>query len=441
MRRVAKDKAKGSAGTWLARLGAVAAVVVTACTSAPAPAQPPTAAPPAATTAAVAPTTAAKPTTAPAAAPTAAPGGSTTGAAAAPTTAPGGSATAAGAAQAAPAADWDAILAAAKQEGSLVLNNGAAAAGETVVAAFQAKYPWLQVQSTTLAASQFTPRALTEQRNGLFAWDLLLGAGFNNVERSLAPAGAVGDIRPLLADMPPDVKDDSKWAGGFMWLRSDASPDSLVTDLPVTYGVYVNRDQVPTAQLSSITQLTDPQFKGKIVIYNPTLANAGSQGLANILAHTDETFVQKILVDQGAVQVTDAAQATQFIAEGRYPIAVGITPSELLPFVSQGVGTQVEPLKDVSNQYVRAGGFTLLKNAPHPNAVRVFMSWFLSQEGQDAWNKSNVQAASRRLDVTVVNPDAVPDYAHLSDYKVVFDTPSGNTLLDKTLALATAAKP
>jgi iron(III) transport system substrate-binding protein len=335
---------------------------------------------------------------------------------------------------------WDKIVADAHTEGSVVLNNGAGVSGQQVLDAFQAKYPWLQLQATTMAASQFTPRVLTEQRNGLFAWDVLLGAGFNNTERVLAPAGAVGDVRPLLTDLPAEIRDDSKWAGGFVWLRSDASPDSLVTDLPVTNGVYVNRDYITPAQLSSISQLADPQFKGKLVIYNPTLANAGSQSLANILAHTDEAFVKKLLVDQGAVQTADTNQAAQFLTEGRYPIALGISSSSLPPFMSQGVGQNVEPLRDPDNQYVRAGGFTVLKNAPHPNAIKVFLSWFLSREGQDEWNKSNVQSASRRLDVTVVNADAVPDYAHLKDYKVVFDTPSGNALLDKTLALAAASK-
>jgi len=346
-----------------------------------------------------------------------------------PTTAPAASST-----------TWDKIVAEAHTEGTLVLNNGAGVAGQQVLDVFQSAYPWLQLQPTTMAASQFTPRVLTEQRNGLYAWDLLLGAGFNNVERSLAPAGAVGDVRSVLADLPPELKDDSKWAGGFAWYRSDTSPDSLVTDLPVTHGVYVNRDFVTEAQLSSITQLTDPQFKGKLVIYNPTLANAGSQGLANILAHTDEGFVNKLLIDQGAVQTADTNQAAQFLTEGRYPIALGVSSSSLQPFQSQGVGKNVEPLREVSNQYVRAGGFTVLKNAPNPNAMRVFLSWFLSQAGQDEWNKSNVQAASRRLDVTVSNPDAVPDYAHLQDYKVIFDTPSGNALLDRTLALAAATK-
>lgn len=335
---------------------------------------------------------------------------------------------------------WQKVVADARTEGTLVLNNGAGTAGQALLDVFQSTYPWLQVQATSLAASQFAPRVLTEQRNGLYAWDLLLLAGFNTTERTLAPAGAVGDVRPLLTDLPADIKDDSKWAGGFAWYRSDTSPDSLVTDLPVTWGVYVNRDYIPESQLSTITQLADPQFKGKLVIYNPTVANAGSQSLANIMAHTDEAFVHRLLVDQAAVQTADANQAAQFLTEGRYPIALGVSSTALPQFISQGVGKNVEPLREVANQYVRAGGFTVMKNAPHPNAIKVFLSWFLSREGQDEWNKSLPQAASRRLDVTVVNPDAVPDYAHLQDYKVIFDAPSGNQLLDRTLQVVAASK-
>jgi iron(III) transport system substrate-binding protein len=337
---------------------------------------------------------------------------------------------------------WDQVLADAHAEGSLVLDNAVATQGQHVLDTFQAKYPWLQLEVTSLAASQFTPRVLAEQRNGLYAWDLLLGAGFNNVQRSLAPADAVGDVRTVLTDLPPDVTDDTKWAGGFAWYRaeSEKGPDSLVTDIPRLYGVYVNRAQIPASQLTSVPQLIDPQFKGKFVIYNPTLANAGSQGLANLMAYTDEAFITRILVDQAAVQVADAAQASQFLAQGRYPIALGVTPTSLEPFLSQGVGKEVEPLRDATNQYVRAGGFTLIKNAPHPNAIRVFLAWFLSAEGQETWNKSSTNAASRRLDVPVVNPDATPDYAHLNDYRVVFDTPAGDELLTRTLDVVNHAK-
>jgi iron(III) transport system substrate-binding protein len=393
---------------------------VVACASPAAPSAAPTA-----------PAAPAPPTTAPAA-PTAAPAAPPTAAAAS-----GQQTSASGA----PAPTWDQIVADAHTEGTLVIDNGSGPAGQSVLDAFQAQYPWLQLQVTALQASQFTPRVLTEQRNGLYAWDMLMGAGFNQTQQSLVPAGAVGDVRPYLAELPSDVTDDSKWAGGFAWYRSDTSPDSLVTDLAATWGVYVNREQLPADQLSSITQLADPQFKGKFVIYNPNSAGAGSQTLANIMSHTDEAFIHKILVDQAPAYTSDNNQAAQFVTEGRYPIAIGVTASSLQPYVSQGVGTSVEPLREQANQFMHAAGFTVLKNAPHPNAMKVFLSWFLSQEGQTAWNRGSVTAASRRLDVGTVNQDAVPDYAHISDYKVIFDTPSGDQLLASLLAIAAQDHP
>ncbi len=34
-----------------------------------------------------------------------------------------------------------------------------------------------------------------------------------------------------------------------------------------------------------------------------------------------------------------------------------------------------------------AGSITLLNRAPHPNAAKVFVNWFLSRQGQTAWQK------------------------------------------------------
>src|SRR5260370_31065986 len=55
--------------------------------------------------------------------------------------------------QPAAATSWDKVVADAHTETTLVLNNGAGSAGQALLDVFQSKYPWLQVQSTSLAAS------------------------------------------------------------------------------------------------------------------------------------------------------------------------------------------------------------------------------------------------------------------------------------------------
>ena len=54
--------------------------------------------------------------------------------------------------------------------------------------------------------------------------------------------------------------------------------------------------------------------------------------------------------------------------------------------------------------------------APHPAAASVYLDWFLSREGQAAWNKGGA-INSRRLDVEPADPATMPkpgvDYLYI----------------------------
>jgi ABC-type Fe3+ transport system substrate-binding protein len=334
-------------------------------------------------------------------------------------------------------ARWDKILAAAQQERVLSISYNTSEGFDRILAEFHAAYPWVEVQSTVLAPAAFAPRALTEQANGLYAWDLYAMSGFNTVERVLVPADAVGDIRPYLQDLPADVRDDSKWAGGFEVFRNGTSPDSIVTEMSMFHGVWVNRDNIPASQLAHIDQLADPAFKGKITIYRPTASGAGALALATMLYYKGDDFVRTILHDQEPVANDSQRRATELTAQGQVPIGIGIVAEGLTELQDQGVGTHVEPLDDPANTGLRSSGVTVLKNAPHPNVIRVFLAWFLSAQGQESWNREGgPTAVSRRLDVRVYNPAATPDFAHLDQYPVVFNTTAGDALIDRVLAIA-----
>jgi ABC-type Fe3+ transport system substrate-binding protein len=45
-----------------------------------------------------------------------------------------------------------------------------------------------------------------------------------------------------------------------------------------------------------------------------------------------------------------------------------------------------------------AGSVTLINRAPHPNAARVFINWFLSRDGQIAWQR-HTDRNSLRTDI------------------------------------------
>ena len=62
----------------------------------------------------------------------------------------------------------------------------------------------------------------------------------------------------------------------------------------------------------------------------------------------------------------------------------------------------------------------IVKNPPHPNAMKVFVNWFLGKEGQEFYVKVMKQG-TRRLDVDTkwvkqVGVDAAKDVMTIADY-------------------------
>jgi ABC-type Fe3+ transport system substrate-binding protein len=346
---------------------------------------------------------------------------------AAPTTAQ------AGAPQPAAAGDWNAVLAAAKQEGKLVLSTHAGTGYEKYVEAVKQALPGLTIEATTIKASDYTARVVVEQQAGQYLWDVHMGP-VSNVYTVLTPAGDLEPIKPFLDALPADVKDDTKWAGGFGLFTDPNNPVTLITEFSDVGGIYINKEQVPEG-LASIDALLDPKWKGQVAIYDPTVSNAGSMSLAGIVGVKGDDFLKKLIVDNEAKYVETSRQLTDWVAQGRYPIGIGVDPTQLTDLQKQGVGVKVERDRTIGD-YSLASGLSVLKNAPHPNATKVYLNWALSKEGQTAWaQNASVDSSTRRLDVPVFHPDSAPDYQHMEKYPVIQGTASGQNTLDRTLAI------
>jgi iron(III) transport system substrate-binding protein len=297
----------------------------------------------------------------------------------------------------------------------------------------------MDVQVSGFKASDIGPRVISEQRNGLYAWDIQVGTGFNTVASVLQPADATADMRPFIADLPADVKDDSKWAGGFALYRDPNFTDSFITSFNVAGGYWVNRDQIKAGELTTFDQLLDPKYRGKMVIYNPTQTTGGAQDLAPLMASRGEPFLRKLFDDQKLLIVEVKRQATEWVVTGRYPIGLGMDEEVIQEFQTQGIGKNLEEIRESESAYLRAAGVTLFKNAPHPNTARVFLNWLLSQDGQDAFAAEySPTATTRRTDVKVYNPKDTPDFARMKDYQVWTGTPAGDAWLQKVVDIVNA---
>jgi iron(III) transport system substrate-binding protein len=331
------------------------------------------------------------------------------------------------------AGDWSRVVAAARQEHTLVLSTHAGTGYEKYVAQVKQALPELTIEATTIKASDFTARVIVEQQNGQYLWDVHMGP-VSNVYTVLTPAGGLEPIKPYLDSLPTDVTDDKLWAGGFAMFTDPKNPVTLLTEFSDVGGVYVNRDRVPEG-LGKVDDLLDPKWKGQIAVYDPTVSNGGSMSLSGLVGLKGDDFLKRLIVDNEAKYVETSRQVTDWVAQGRYPIGFGVDATQLAELQRQGVGTKVERNRGVGN-YSLASGLSVLKNAPHPNAARVYLNWALSKEGQSAWAQlASVDASSRRLDVPVFHPDSTPDYQHIEKYRVIQGTASGQDTLDRTLAI------
>ena len=304
-------------------------------------------------------------------------------------------------------AEWERVLALARQEGVVAVAGPPGAEYRTALAAFEQAHPAIKLEYNGASGRDFEPKLIAERQAGQYLVDVHVGG--TSTAFSLKSHGVFAPIRPAL--ILPDVMDDGKWLWGFDWGFMD-------TDRQLMYGfeanlrpaIHVNRDFVPQSELSTVEQLLEPRWRGKISWNDPRVNGAGSGTAAHLVMVRGEDFWTRLL-QQEVVATRDLRQQAEWLVRGTYPIAGGVDTTFLVPFVREGLGRNVTPLalntEAGGRLEVGFGTAYLLDRAPHPNAARVYLNWLLSREGQVAWSTATARN-SRRLDVAP-SPEAAPD--------------------------------
>jgi ABC-type Fe3+ transport system substrate-binding protein len=318
----------------------------------------------------------------------------------------------AGAVSAAPAG-WDATIAAAKQEGRLVISAPANTIWREQLTSFQREYPEIQIEYTGGNSRDFWPRLSQERAGGQYLWDLRIGGP----DPQVFAAKDEGVIEPARSFLSlPDVVDDGKWFGGYDSIFADAEqrfiPGFIAT---ASAPLYVNRDVVPEGEIRTERDLLDPKWRGKIVIQDPR-GGAGLGFLATFLKVHGEQFVRDLL-SQDLVVTGDNRQLTEWIVRGRYPIAIGLRSYDLLVFHNEGLGKNVRPVRTVEAVplSIGSGSIQAITQAPHPNAVKLYSNWLITQRTQQALSQATGDN-SRRTDVAPATPEEVPDRTQMEKY-------------------------
>jgi len=282
--------------------------------------------------------------------------------------------------------EWERAVKAAEQEGQVVVYK---IAHDSEWQAFQKKFPKIKVVLIQGNAAQIQQRLLAERRAGKFLADVVrLGGGTST---SLYKAKALDPIGPAL--ILSEVKDVSKWLDGKHHYNDIDNQYVFVYAAFPLHLLGYNQKFVDPKTLTSYWDLLDPKWKGKITIKDPKEPGGGSPLL--FLYHNPQLgqeYLKKLFSVAGLTLVRDDRQQTDWLAAGKFPITLTSKATEVEEAKSQGLPVDVLDAHTFRQDGVglEAGGtmLALANRAPHPNAAKVLINWFLSREGQTAVQKT-----------------------------------------------------
>jgi len=293
--------------------------------------------------------------------------------------------------------EWEQLIEAAKKEGKLGIFTLAGSGYRDAVAEFEKVFGIQVEHQAENSSSIWVPKFQKEREAGLYSMDVFVVPP-NSALIRLKPSGAWDPIRPLI--FRPDVLDDKVWPQGFDNEFMDVEKKlAFGYSLEVNRNVAVDTNQVHPDEIKSIEDLLKPKWKGKILI---TDVRSGSTWLSASSTRSQkpnaDELLTKLLVEQQPDFIRDDRQKAEAVVRGRYPIVLGIVYATMTEFVRQGVANHVKFLDVPDMDYIVSYTALLYNKAPHPNAAKLFVNWFLSKEGQKTWC-SRIPINSARTDL------------------------------------------
>lgn len=285
------------------------------------------------------------------------------------------------------------LLQAAQKEGTVVFYTSKAAAEvEAFSKAFNEKYPGIKVEVFHLTGAPLSERFFADAARGAVVADVITHGAPEMQE--FADAG-------LLA--PYENKGfTSEVASGSSGLEPYGYIDQIST-----VAIGYNSQKISSEEAAGIkswADLANPKWKNRLVLVDPSATTSHFQYYAALYKAMGKEAFQKWL--------TDLAANTPTVLDSNTPSVDGILRGEF----DLGIVSEVTIIRNMSTNKSAPLGIiyldptpaqynmtALVKNAPHPNAAKLFMDFLYSKDGQELWMQL-YGARSPRKDA--VNPNA-----------------------------------
>jgi iron(III) transport system substrate-binding protein len=274
-----------------------------------------------------------------------------------------------------------ALVEGAKREGQFALAHSVSLASfPRFMQAFEAKYPFISTSAGLYGAptGRVLARVEGEIKAGALSFDALHVA-------SLAPflamsrQGLLADyVSPELAAYPPEAHDRGQWA------------TARIVGVIMAY----NRNTLPAALVpKSWTDLLRPEFKGRKLIIQDAAAGTCFNQMYMLGQTLGQDFLKRLGL-QRPIVVATTAQLIDMLVRGE--AMVGATVDHYRAFEPEPVRAGIVGVYPTEGMPLAVAPIAIFRNAPHPNAARLFEDFLLSEDGQAMLNTQIFQTYSMR---------------------------------------------
>lgn len=241
---------------------------------------------------------------------------------------------------------------------------------ENVSRAFGEKYD-IDVQFTRLVSGPLTARYAAEAQAGNFTADAMLISDYpffdQAVENGWMMSVEEADY-PNVGDLPEEYVRENSVATGFS-----------------VYGVVVNTDNVEESDMPETWEdLLDSRWDDNIYTHDP-------RSVTVALAYWDllgETYGDDYVTEMGKkIEVIDSmVTGAQLVAAGEHDLAIGVSSAHISPLLAEAPDAPITLRMLDGVSFGGEWNAAVSTESAHPNAGRLLVNWFLTEEGQQVLN-------------------------------------------------------
>jgi len=286
------------------------------------------------------------------------------------------------------AADATAQLAAklyegAKKEGKLVIYGLGEPFLTPVATAFKRRYTGITIEALNEPGAQSHERVIAEQKSSRPIGDIIIAGPIYTW-----PLADLNYLEPFKT---------SQWAQ----MIPELLPD-IPNANPLRAGVFsmaINSKLIsPAEEPKQWSDLLQPRFKGKMASDDPRGSGGPGRPGAGMVASLEKAFGVEYLQKLAAQDIffsRDSGTILANLVRGEYTLFITAWHNEII--AARKSGAPLKFLKPTDG--VRAAGNyqSIVKNAPHLNAAKLWVEWSTTEEGQQVFAKTGQGAARKGI--------------------------------------------